>query len=535
MKVFRFPRAWVVVFCLSLLATTWIPPCLARSSQEALIMADVSVGWWADPEAQFIGNGIRYGDKRKRLQRLTLTPDQRTRHLWCLGGSGGGKSRFAFLLISQDVLANRGFALVDAQDLSREMLAFISDVALPGPLTNQALDRLGDKLILIEPTVQTYGVPGYNFLAPRPGVTTYELVDNMLQVLMELWRDSMGPRLIDISRNSMMVLADRGLTLAEMPLFLSDAAVRNFLVRQSRQQVDDAKTFFLQHLGGLRATEQRVWFESSRNKWASLCTPFIRPIIGSVVSTFDFVDILNSGKICLINLSRARMKLESRSVLGGLLINSIHGAGLTREDTPRSERYLFSLYVDEAQSYWTETFSEWLEAGRKQGLSLNLFHQSTRQAPFDLLRGAIDTTIANCHTRVAFGLARQDAERVAAEFFNPTGTAIKFQNSFLGLPNERPIAWTIPEEYQHVIAELMHQQSRECFISFKGLADDPRPFQVQVPYVPDMDIRAHVEKVDALRQHVARKYFRPLDVVNREINERWQRLREQAGSRNNDA
>ena len=116
-------------------------------------------------------------------------------------------------------------------------------------------------------------------------------------------------------------------------------------------------------------------------------------------------------------------------------------------------------------------------------------------------------------------MARLDAERMAAEIFNPTGTAIKHQSSFLGLVNERPTVYSLGDEHQNMVAELMRQGRQQAYVSFR---DDQAPYQLDVPHVPD--IHPHPEKVAALREHVARRYFRPLDVVNREIDERWQRL-----------
>ena len=151
-----------------------------------------------------------------------------------------------------------------------------------------------------------------------------------MQLLTELWPDAMGARLIDITRNGLLLLIEHGLTIAEMPLLLSDAEVRQLLV--SRSQNAEVRVFFEDHLGGLRAADQRMWLESSRNKWASFASsPFIRPIIGQSRSTIDFREILDRGKILLVNLSRHRMKQESRSVLGGLIIHSIHQAAIARD------------------------------------------------------------------------------------------------------------------------------------------------------------------------------------------------------------
>ena len=185
---------------------------------------------------------------------------------------------------------------------------------------------------------------------------------------------------------------------------------------------------------------------------------------------------------------------------------------------------MFPVHIDEMQNYYTNTISEITEAGRKYGIALHCYHQSLFQSPFDVIRGAVPTLLANSYCRVCFAVARQDAERMALEMFNASGTAIKHQSSWLGVVNERPTLYSLSEEHQNVVAELMRQGRQQAYVSFR---DDSNPYLLQVPHVPD--IHPHPEKVAALRQHVARKYFRPIAVVNREIDERHRRLIADAG------
>jgi hypothetical protein len=49
-----------------------------------------------------------------------------------------------------------------------------------------------------------------------------------------------------------------------------------------------------------------------------------------------------------------------------------------------------------------------------------------------------------------------------------------------------------------------------------------------VPYRPP--VQPIPEKIAALLEHVGQRYGRPIDVVNREITERWQQLRAEAAA-----
>ncbi|MHB9080389.1 MAG: type IV secretory system conjugative DNA transfer family protein [Pirellulaceae bacterium] len=487
----------------------------------------VNVGWWADGSAVMIGRGRRFGAAWWRSQSIELPIEERTRHFYAVGGSGSGKSRLARLVIASDARSNRGLALIDAQDLVREVLWLLAELSLPGAITPERVDKLGDKLVIVEPGFRDYGFPAFNFLQLRDGQLPYELVDSLIQLLGDLWPDSMGERLRDISRNLLLLLVEHRLTLAEASLVLSDAAVRQALVDQSRNT--EVKVFFNEHLGGLNPRDVKLWFESSRNKWACFDSPFIRPLVGQRQSTIDFRAVLDQGQILLINLSRQRMKQESRSVLGGLLIHALHQAAISRENTPPEERYFFPIFIDEWQDYFCHSILEILEAGRKYGLSLNLFHQTMEQPPFDTNPGIIGTVLGNCHTRVCFSVSRRDAERLAAEFFASSATEVKFQNTLLGWPLQRPTCWSLNEERENQILELMHQQASEAYVSFKGLRNTPHPYQTRIAHVPD--ISPNEEKVDAVRRHVAGRYYRSAQQVEREIQERHARLRAMAQGR----
>jgi hypothetical protein len=131
--------------------------------------------------------------------------------------------------------------------------------------------------------------------------------------------------------------------------------------------------------------------------------------------------------------------------------------------------------------------------------------------------------MANCHTRLVFSVAAQDAQRLAPEIFQPLGDTIKFQHHFLGIPTERPTFYSVNEEFQNGVAELMHQRPGHCYASFKGLHLPPVPYQMTVPFKPP--VKPNQEKIAALLEHVGVRYGRPIDTVNREINERWARLR----------
>lgn len=481
------------------------------------------VGWWASDRPLHLGHGHRFRSRRGSEADVAVATDHRTRHLYGVGSSGSGKSRALRHLICQDVQANRGFTLVDPQDLQRELLGHIAELALPGRPTPQQIAQLGSKLVILEPADQRFGVPGINLLECRPGQVGYQVVDAIIEVIREIWPDAYGARMEDICRNSLLLLQELGLTVLEMLPLLSDTAFREALVGRSRNP--DLRLYFTEHLGGLRPAELKTWVESSRNKWSAfLMNPFLRPILGQSRSTIDFRQIIDEGKILIVNVSRDKLK-ESRRLLGALIVALIHQAAISRENVPPERRIFHGLFVDEFQEFFSPSFLHILEGGRKYGLALSMFHQNLTQPPFSENPAIVDTILANCHTRMVFNVSRKDAERLAGELFYPSAIEVQFQRTCLGIPIERPSFWSLPAEREHYAAELMQQRRGEVFISFKGIGDD-EPYAARIPHVPDL--RPDATKIDILKRNVAARYYRPLADVQREIQQRWASIRQQA-------
>ena len=481
----------------------------------------VNVGWWASDEPLHLADGYRFRSSWKWPRPVSVSTNHRLRHMYVLGGTGSGKTSYAKSLLIQDVRANRGFTLIDPHmQLANEVIGYIAELALgPGRPDARRIAELGDKLVIVEPTSQQYGVPGINLLEVKPGQTAYQIVDAIISILHDLWRDSYGPRMEDICRNSLLLLQEQNLTPLELIPLLSDGNFRDALVQKSRNV--DVRQYFGQHLAGLRPAELKTWVESSRNKWSAfLMNPFIRPILGQARSTIDFQDILDSGKWCIVAISRDRLK-ESRRLFGALLTALIHNAALSREGVPPERRVFHSILIDEAADFYTPVFLDILIGARKFSLGAILLHQNLTQEPFGTDPSAIDTLLANTHTRVVFSLSRKDAVRLAGELFYPSGKEVRHQDSSWGIVQEEPKCWSISDEREAYAAELMKQRQAEAFISFKGIGDD-EPYVAQVPRVPDFI--PDPEKVEILREHVASRYYRPLADVEHEIRERWARI-----------
>src|SRR5258708_4576250 len=105
----------------------------------------------------------------------------------------------------------------------------------------------------------------------------------------------------------------------------------------------------------------------------------MRSIIGQPKSAFDFRQVMDEGKILLINLSKGKTGEVNAKLLGLIVVSKLQMAALSRADIPENQRRDFYLYVDEFQNFVTDSFATILSEARKYRLNLIMAHQFISQ------------------------------------------------------------------------------------------------------------------------------------------------------------
>jgi len=127
----------------------------------------------------------------------------------------------------------------------------------------------------------------------------------------------------------------------------------------------------------------------------------------------DVSDLIQPGKVVLVNLSKGLHDKDKAHFVGSALSNLIWSCigyrQLIEEAEDRGETYLFA---DEFQSFATDVFEDMLSEGRKFGLRLILANQYTHQLSQEVWRGIA----GNVGTFVSFAGANEDAERLSFNF-----------------------------------------------------------------------------------------------------------------------
>lgn len=450
-------------------------------------------------------------DSWLRLKRNIIHKGVSNPHTYVLGGSGSGKTRLLYTLATQDIrdaLENGGKSVVVFDphgDLHHNLLNFIA--------LHSENHSMADNIVLIEPVNQKRGSIGINVLEKAPGANSYEIVDELISAFKSIWREAWGARMEDILRHSFLLLEEHGLTIASMPRLLVDAGFRKSLINNSSN--GDLRLYWQQVFDTFRSNDQKLFVESSRNKISAFVSnPFLKYILCQKRSTIDFYKTMNEGKIILVNLSRNHLKTESRRLFGVLLFAKIHQAIVARDELPEDRLVPVSLYCDEMHEiFHPDFFPPILEGGRKYKAALNLFHQSLSQLQDDY----VDIALGNCATLICFSCGRQDAERMAREIFAFSGERVKYwDGNLLTGKKGKPMYYSIQDEVENAIHELMSQRVGECYIKLKGHKSGGPLIANTIPveYPP-----LNEELEERLREISAKYYNRPLDVIYRELEE----------------
>lgn len=338
----------------------------------------------------------------------------RRSHMYIIGKTGTGKSTLLETMILQDLYVGRGFAVLDPHgDLVAKLKTLVPD-------SRQS------EVIYFDPT--NHGeVLGFNPLETITPKKRSLAASGLLEAFKKLWADSWGPRLEHILRNALLALLDfEEATLADVLRLFNDNAFRKRVVeRSSNEQVRD---FWQKEYEKYPARFQIEAIAPIQNKVGAFLTdPVLSRILTQPKSAFKLRQVMDEGKILLVNLSKGQLGEDSSSLLGSLLVSRIGLAAMSRADIPEEDRKDFYVYMDEFHSFTTLSLTTMLSELRKYHVGLILANQYMAQLD-EKIQNAI---LGNVGTIISFRLGLPDAEVLSKEFY-PEFSATDLMN----LPNQ---------------------------------------------------------------------------------------------------
>jgi type IV secretory pathway TraG/TraD family ATPase VirD4 len=339
-------------------------------------------------------------DFRDLEQCFGIKEKNRLSHMYILGKTGTGKTTLLKNMIVSDIKDGNGVAVIDPHgDLSEDLLNFIPK------------KRIKDT-IYFNPADLDYPI-GFNPLN-KVNLDYHPLVaSNLISVFKKLWAEFWGPRMEYILRNAILTLLDspQSSLLDLMQLLIDKDFRKKVIPKLTNPQLKDfwEKEF----------EKYSVWMRTEaispiQNKVGQfLSTPMLRNIFAQEKSAFDVREILDQGKILIVNLAKGKIGEDMCALIGSLVTTSIELAALSRADTPEHKRRPFFLYIDEIQSFITLSLADMLSESRKYGLSLILTHQYLNQLDEKIQH----SIFGNTGTFISFRLGHLDAILMAKEFF----------------------------------------------------------------------------------------------------------------------
>ncbi|MBI5220750.1 MAG: type IV secretion system DNA-binding domain-containing protein [Candidatus Liptonbacteria bacterium] len=403
--------------------------------------------------------------------------EDRRQHMYIVGKTGTGKTTLENNMIIQDIVNGEGLAVIDPH----------------GDLVENILDRIPehrmDDVVYFNPADSEYHI-GFNILDLPDPKYKHLVASGLMGIFTKIWQNVWSARMEYIMNNAILALLDTpGSTLLGITRILVDKDYRQMIINNVKDPV--VRSFWISEFESWRDQFRNEAIAPIQNKVGQfLSTALIRNIVGQAKSSISFDDLVNTGKVFLVNVSKGRIGEDNSALLGAMIITKLQLAAMERVRIPEEERVDFYLYVDEFQNFATDAFASILSEARKYRLDLIVAHQYIGQLVTDLgdSRSAKvrDAIFGNVGTMIMFRIGAADAEFLENEF-TPEFTI----EDMVNLPN------------RHVYLKLM----------VDGVTS--RPFSAAT--LPPFKYEAAAMSRERIIQNARKRYARPNYQVEEEI------------------
>jgi Type IV secretion-system coupling protein DNA-binding domain len=333
-------------------------------------------------------------------KKVGIKPRDRLSHMYIIGKTGTGKTTMLQTMILQDVTAGNGICVLDPHgDLLEGVMKLI-------PQWRK------DDVIYIDASDMTQPW-GYNPLKRVRADKRPLAASGFLEVMKMLWHGrEWGVRMEHILRNALLALMDQPkATLPDVLRLLTDKQYQKEVVGHIENR--QVKKFWTEEYPKYAARMRSDAIVPVQNKiGAFLANPSMYKIIAEPEKVIHFREIMDEGKVLLINLAKGKIGSDAANLLGGLIVTTVGLAAYSRAEVDEDKRRNFYFYVDEFQNYSTLSFANMLSELRKYKIGMVLANQYLFQLDADV-RNAV---LGNAGTLVCFRVGPHDAHLLASEF-----------------------------------------------------------------------------------------------------------------------
>lgn len=299
---------------------------------------------------------------------IKIKTEDRFRHFYVIGQTWTWKSSILQVMWRQDFINGEWICVIDPHgDLVNDLLPFIPR-------------ERADDIIIFDPSDLERPIWLNLLEAETDEEKDFIAVEAMNMMIKLFWNEVFGPRIQDYFRNAVLTLMDypSGWAITDVVRLFVDMDFQRERVIYVKNPVVKLwweKTYAV--MWEREKAEIIPYFQAKFSGFTS--NKMMRNIIGQIKSSFNVMEIMQSGKILLVNLSKWRLGDFNSKLLWMILVTKIQAAAMKRDRLPKEERRDFYLYIDEFQNYVTESIESILSEARKYRLSLTIAHQYLAQ------------------------------------------------------------------------------------------------------------------------------------------------------------
>ncbi|MCX6723630.1 MAG: type IV secretion system DNA-binding domain-containing protein [Candidatus Staskawiczbacteria bacterium] len=340
---------------------------------------------------------------RNSEQKFGIKRNDRRQHMYVIGKTGTGKTQFLKNMAMQDINNGQGLAVIDPHG------EFVEEI-----LDSVPVSRIND-VVYFNPSDMDHPV-SFNIMDVPDPKYKHLIASGLIGIFTKIWANVWSARMEYILANCILALLDTpGTTLLGIPRMLVDRDYRQKIINNLKDPV--VKSFWVNEYEEWESRYRNEAIAPVQNKVGQfLNVSFVRNIVGQAKNTIDIDEIMNTGKILLVNVSKGRIGEDNSAILGAMLITKIQLVAMERVRIPEEERKDFYMYVDEFQNFATDSFVNILSEARKYRLDLIIAHQYIGQLVTDTSTAVRDAVFGNVGTMVSFRVGAGDAEFLEQEF-----------------------------------------------------------------------------------------------------------------------
>ncbi|MGI8420049.1 MAG: type IV secretory system conjugative DNA transfer family protein [Candidatus Levyibacteriota bacterium] len=308
-----------------------------------------------------------------------LRKQDRRQQTYIVGKTGMGKSTIIEGMAIQDMQNNKGLAVVDPHgDMVEHLLTIIpkfrqKDVIYLSPFDKQfpiGLNILNPGTVYSDPEEEMRRIAGI-----------------VMSIFMKITPPKhWGQRMEHILRNAVLTMLQVPTGTSDTPFvsfysiqkLLTDSSYRKIISGKLRDPI--LKQFWEKEYALFTKNKQGDLISPLTNKIGEFITdPLSRFILLQKESTVNMSEIMDQGKILLVNLSKGNLGEERSAFFGTIITSLIQLATYARTQIPEEQRRDFFVYVDEFQNFATPHFTELFSESRKYRVFFTPSHQNIAQ------------------------------------------------------------------------------------------------------------------------------------------------------------